>query len=191
MWGKTIILRLIGMLVLSVTLASGSFGQTTYPTVFPQPVLVLDKDALFIRSDLGKSILATELRNRELVLTESNSIANSFEHEEQQLTEKRLGMSADAFKVLSDDFDARVQDMRAAQLGKDLALQKDAETNRRRFFTLAVPYLSRIMLKYNASAILDQRSLLLFNKDMNITTEAIDLLDEAFAVNPEMFEQGE
>jgi len=40
--------------------------------------------------------------------------------------------------------------------------------------------------KYMAGAILDRRSVLLFDKNMDITDEAIALLDDAFAKNPNM-----
>ncbi len=180
----------LGLLLVAVlgvfALSAPARAQFAFPTVFPKPVLLLDQDRLFAETDLGKALDAEILAKREALIKENRAIELAFETEERRLTDQRAKMSAEEFRVVSDEFDSRVQAAREAQLNKDLALQSEADQNRRRFFEISAPVLSRLMQKYSASAILDRRSVLLFDKNMDITDEAIALLNEAFAQNPDL-----
>lgn len=161
-------------------------AQSVYPTVFPKPTLILDQDRLFNDSQLGRALSLELALKRTALLQESREISEAFENEELRLTETRASMTSEEFRVLSDDFDIRVEQARKTQLSKDLAMQQEVDGQRLRFLNLSLPYLSEIMLKYFAGAIVDQRSVLLFNRDMDITGEAIILLDRAFDENPDM-----
>lgn len=149
-------------------------------------MLVLDQEALFNDSKLGQAILLVEAENRTVLLQENRIISDAFEKEEAELTALRSTISVDEFHTLSEDFDKRVQAAREEQLSKDVELQQTNEARRRRFLWIAAPYLSEIMSKYRAVAILDQRSVLLFDRNMDITSEAIELLDRAFEENPNL-----
>lgn len=127
-----------------------------------------------------------QAEERTVLLQESRLISDAFVVEEKRLTEVRNEVSADEFRTLSEDFDKRVQAAREAQLAKDVEMQQSIDGQRRRFLVIAAPLLSEIMLKYRASAIVDQRSVLLFNRNLDITLEAIDILDRAFALNPDL-----
>lgn len=119
-------------------------------------------------------------------MQESRNISEAFEIEEKQLTKTRSGLSVDEFHILSEDFDVRVQAARESQLVKDVELQRSVDDQRRRFLVIAAPFLINIMFKYRASAIVDQRSVLLFDRNIDITSEAILALDFAFEQNPEL-----
>jgi len=176
------VVALVG-LVLSVT---HSVAQTDFPTVFPQPVLVLDQDGLFINSKLGQAMQLIQAEKRTVLLQESRLLSDAFVVEEKRLTEIRSEVSVEEFRTLSEDFDARVLAARESQLEKDVEMQKSIDGQRRRFLVIAAPFLSEIMTKYHASAIIDQRSVLLFNRNLDITLEAIATLDRAFELNPDL-----
>ena len=178
--------RLLILVATLVVCAGSGFAQTDYPTVFPRPVVVLDQEALFNDSKLGQAILLAEAENRTVLLQENRIISDAFEEEEAELTAMRSTISTDEFHVLSEDFDKRVRAAREEQLSKDVELQQKNEARRRRFLWISAPYLSEIMSKYRAVAILDQRSVLLFDRNMDITLEAIELLDRAFEENPNL-----
>ena len=166
--------------------ATQALAQTDFPTVFPQPILVVDQDGLFNSSKLGQAMLLIQAEKRTVLQQESRLTSEAFLAEEKQLTETRSAVSAEEFSLLSEDFDARVQAARAAQLVKDVDLQQSDDGQRRRFIVIAAPFLSKIMLKYHATAIADQRWMLLFNRNMDITNEAIIVLDSAFELNPDL-----
>ena len=178
--------RLLTLVAILSLCAGQSFAQSDYPTVFPRSVLVLDQEALFSDSQLGQAILLVEAENRTVLLQENRIISDAFEKEEAELTALRSTMAADEFHTLSEDFDKRVRAAREKQLSKDVELQQTNESRRRRFLWISAPYLSEIMSKYRAVAILDQRSVLLFDRNMDITLEAIELLDRAFEENPNL-----
>jgi Skp family chaperone for outer membrane proteins len=183
---KAFLSRFIALLVGIVFCATQSVAQSDFPTVFPQPILVLDQDQLFNSSKLGQAMLLIQAEKRTVRLQESRLISDAFEIEEQRLTDIRNEVSAEEFRKLSEDFDIRVQAVRETQLAKDLELQQFSDGQNHRFLVIAAPFLSEIMLKYHASAIVDQRSVLLFNRNMDITQEAIEILDRAFDQNPDL-----
>lgn len=182
------LIRLLATVIL-VSFASLTNAQVAFPTVFPAPVLLLDRDGLLTDTRLGQSILLQEAADRDALIQEGQEIARAFESEETQLTERRLSMSGEDFQALSDDFDARVQAVRDRQLADGFALQQESEENRKRFLELARPYIGQLMQKYSASAVLDVRSVIQFNRSMDITDELIILLDEAFMQNPYMMNE--
>lgn len=161
-------------------------AQSAYPTVFPQPILLLDQERLFVESQLGKAILQIESERRQDLFAESRSIDRAFEREEQEITDLRSKLTVEEFSALSRDFDVRVQVARETQLSKDRNLQRFIEENRTNFLKTVAPFMLQIMRQYQASAIVDQRSVLFFTRGMDITDEAIIILDKAFAENPEL-----
>jgi len=163
-----------------------SFAQTAFPTVFPQPILVLDQDALFNDSKLGQALLFIQAEKRTILIQESRLISESLEAEELRLTELRSEVSAEEFRTLSEDFDRRVLATRQTENSKGVEMQQSIDGQPRRFWIIAAPFLSELMLKYQATAIIDQRSVLLFNRNMDITAEAIEILDRAFDLNPDL-----
>ena len=147
---------------------------------------MLNQDGLFNDSKLGQAILLIQAEKRTVLLQESRLISDAFEVEEKRLTEMRSEVSVEEFRILSEDFDIRVQAARQSQLAKDVEMQQSNDGLRRRFFVIAAPFLSEIMTKYHASAIVDQRSVLLFDRNMDITPEAIKVLDRAFDQNSDL-----
>jgi len=169
-----------------VVFATQSTAQADFPTVFPQPVLVLDQDGLFNNSRLGQAMQLIQAGSRTVLLQESRLISDAFVIEEKRLTEIRSEVTAEEFRILSEDFDKRVLAARESQLSKDVEMQQSIDGQRRRFIVIAAPFLSVIMAKYQATAIIDQRSVLLFNRNLDITLEAIETLDRAFELNPDL-----
>lgn len=178
--------RIAALLIGLLLCATQSVAQADFPTVFPQPILVLDQDGLFKNSKLGQAMLLIQAEKRTVLLQESRLISDTFEVEEKRLTDIRSEVSAEEFRVLSEDFDKRVLAARESQLAKDVEMQQSIDGQRLRFLVIAAPFLSEIMLKYHASAIVDQRSVLLFNRNMDITLEATEILDRAFDQNPDL-----
>jgi len=176
----------VALLIGLMLCATQSGAQSDFPTVFPQPVLILDQDGLFNNSKLGQDMLLIQAEQRTVLLQESRVISDAFEIEEGRLTDIRSEVSAEEFRLLSEDFDARVLAARESQRAKDVEMQQSIDGQLRRFLVIAAPFLSEIMVKYHASAIVDQRSVLLFDRNMDITQEAIEILDRAFDTNPDL-----
>lgn len=163
--------------------------QSVFPTVFPKSVLLVDPDLLLRNSVLGKALLQIIDDKSAERIEENRVIASELEAEEAHLTELRPTIDPAEFQELSDAFDQKVQAIRDEQIAKDVALQREAEQVPPRFIAIAAPILNQLLQKYQAGAIVDRRATILYNTDLDVTREAIELLDRTFADNPDILEE--
>lgn len=175
--------------ILFSALCAFSARAQDFPVFQPTNILIVSQEELFSNSALGKDILQLEQDERNALIEEGRKIGADFEAEEQHLTELRDTMPADEFQKLADAFDAKVVAARAAQETSDSNLISNIEARRRAFYSVIAPILAQVMQRYNASVILDRRSALLFDRNLDITTEAIEFLDKAYSENPDMLTQ--
>jgi Skp family chaperone for outer membrane proteins len=168
----------------------GSTAQAQeFPVFQAANVLIVSRDDLFNNSALGKDILQREQDERDKLIEEGRRIGEELSAEELRLTEQRDSMDPKDFKVLADAFDAKVVATRARQDTADSNLIANNEARRRAFFVAVAPILAKVMQRYNATMIIDRQNVLLFSRNLDITREAIVLLDKAYADNPDMINQ--
>ena len=160
-----------------------------FPVFQAANVLVVSRDELFANSALGKDILQIEQSERDALIEEGRRIGAELEAEELRLTEQRDLLPAEEFQVLADAFDSKVVATRAAQETTDANLIANNEARRRAFLGVIAPILAQVMQRYNATIIIDRRYVLLFGRNLDITREAIEFLDKAYAENPDMINQ--
>ncbi len=168
--------------------APAAYAQD-YPVFQAANILIVSQDELFSNSALGKDILQLEQDERDKLIEEGRQIGAAFEAEEKQLTALRDTMAPEEFRILADAFDAKVVAARAAQETNDTNLIANIEARRRAFYGVIAPILAQVMQRYNATVILDRRSALLFDRNLDITREAIESLDKAYSENPDMINQ--
>ena len=168
--------------------AATAYAQD-YPTFQAANMLIVSQDELFSNSALGQDILQLEQDDRNALIEDGRQIGASFEAEEKRLTALRDTMAAEDFRVLADAFDAKVVAARAAQETNDANVIANIEARRRAFYGVIAPILAQVMQRYNATVILDRRSALLFDRNLDITREAIEFLDKAYSENPDMINQ--
>ena len=149
-------------------------------------ILIINQDALFSQTVLGQDILNLEQQDRDALIEEGRRIGADFVSEELELTTLRDTLSADEFRALATAFDEKVEKARAEQEANDSTLIANIEARRRSFFQIIAPALAGLMQKYGAAAIIDRRSVLLFDRNLDITSEAVELLDKAYSENPDM-----
>ncbi len=178
-------------LFLTGPLNAQSTLQTYFPTVFPKPVLIVDPDQLLRNSQLGIDLLADLESKRRDRVTENQEIATELEAEEARLTDLRPTLDPAEFNTLSEAFDTKVQQIREEQIAKDVALQREADQIPIRFIEIAAPILNSLLQKYQAGAIVDRRATILYNLNMDVTVEAIALIDEAYKNNPDILTEEE
>lgn len=169
-------------------LFGGPIGAQELPYfgVSATSVLLVNAEALFANTRLGQDILALDEQERNALIEDGRKMGRDFEAEEQSLTEMRDTTPADEFRVLADAFDAKVVAARQQQALLDSTLRANIEARRQAFNRLLSPILQRVMRKYRAAAIIDLRTVLAFNPSMDITNEAIELMDDAYTQNPDM-----
>jgi len=83
------------------------------------------------------------------------------------------------FRLLADAFDEKVQRTRAEQAAKNRALSEALDLERERFLSAAAPVLEQLMRNSDAAVILERRRVFVSSSVIEVTDEAIALLDEA------------
>ncbi len=149
------------------------------PAVQDRAVRLLDQDRLLTDSRLGQFLLA-DLRQAEQALARDNqALADQLAAEEQALTDLRAELGPEEFRARADDFDRRVEIIRAerARLAQDLAQRY--ETEAQRFLEIALPVLTALMQDEGIVALLRPEAVILGADWLDITDLAIRRLDAA------------
>ena len=157
----------------AVFLASAALAQDT------TPVLTIDQERLLAETEIGaQAFQALETRAQELA-AENQSIEDDLIAEEQRLTEQRATLGAEEFRDLANAFDARVQQLRAAQDEKVRLLNRAREESRTRILRDAAPIISEIVRMRGALVDIDRRDVFLSADSIDITDEAIERINAA------------
>jgi Skp family chaperone for outer membrane proteins len=170
--------------VFALTVLAGGttgFAQTNTgeaPDFGTTGFLVIDQDLLFTRSAFGQRAIAQAEAATEELVQENTEIEDSLIAEEQALTDQRPNLSAEDFRRLADDFDEKVQRIRAEQSGKNDEIAEIINVARRDFFQAVIPVLAELMRENRALAILDKRTVLLSANLIDVTDRAITRIDE-------------
>jgi Skp family chaperone for outer membrane proteins len=160
---------------IAVSLATPVMPQTTAePTV---PILTLDQRRLFSESLFGKAALQREQEETEALIAENKRIGAELEAEERQLTTLRPTLPVAEFDKLAIDFDRRVEEIRATQDNKSRAITERREADFKRFFEAALPIYEELRAKKGAVAIVDKAAILVSSSSIDVTTDAILLVD--------------
>ncbi|MEP3688203.1 MAG: OmpH family outer membrane protein [Sulfitobacter dubius] len=142
------------------------------------PVLTIDSERLFRESAFGSRVSREIEAQSEQLATENREIEAELEAEERELTEKRTQMTPAAFRVLADAFDEKVQRTRAEQASKNRALSEALDLERDRFLAAAAPVMEQLMRNSDAAVILERRRVFVSSSAIEVTDQAIALLDE-------------
>ena len=143
------------------------------------PVLTIDSERLFRDSAFGQRVTREIEVESEQLATENREIEAALEAEERELTEKRSQMKPAQFRLLADAFDEKVQRTRAEQAAKNRALSEALDLERERFLSAAAPVLEQLMRNSDAAVILERRRVFVSSSVIEVTDEAIALLNEA------------
>jgi Skp family chaperone for outer membrane proteins len=143
----------------------------------PPQLLTLDQERLYSDSLYGKALEEKSLADTQALAAENRKIEADLSAEEAALTERRKLETPEAFEILAEAFDAKVEKIRAEQEAKAIALKSGRDTQRQQFFDAAVPVLAELMRQSGAYAILNHDAVILSFDSIDITTRAIAALD--------------
>ena len=154
------------------------------------PVVTLNQERLYTSSAFGRRVKSDLDRRSEVLASENRRIETQLIEEERKLTDERAGMPVAEFRALATDFDERVTEIRQAQTEKEEDLQRFADRERSRFFTLIVPILQELIVETGAVAILSSSAVLLARGEIDITDLAIARADTRLGAAPPAAETG-
>lgn len=174
---------LAGLAAASFTVAARAQDTGDFPVLDGQseqviaPLLTVDIEQLFSRSEFGQRIAQEYNDERETLATENRRIADALREEELALTAQRSTMAPSIFRSEAEAFDVKAQAIRRAQDAKAAALDVMLSDGREQFLNVTRPVLGQLMVDYGAVAILDRRSVLLSLSSVDITDDAVARID--------------
>ncbi|MDR9484461.1 MULTISPECIES: OmpH family outer membrane protein [Sediminimonas] len=173
-------LRVCGaLLVAALLVAPATSARAQDDQVVRSPVLAIDPDALFTRSQFGQAFEEQLIEDSRALEAENRRIEGELAAEEQALTEKRPQMSPEEFRDLADAFDTKVQRIRNEQQAKARKLSERGDAARRKFLNAAGPILQRIMQEAGAAVIVDKRTIFMSADIIDVTGLAVERVNEA------------
>jgi len=143
----------------------------------PSPIVVLNQERLLSQSLYGQRIAREVEAAGSTLASENRAIEARLTEEELSLTEQRATMTPEAFRPVAEEFDTRVNAIRAAQEAKSRALQQQAEAAQQEFFEIAFPVLIELLRTRGATVLMDHRAVLLSAEGVDITDAAVALID--------------
>ena len=140
-------------------------------------ILTIDQELLFSGSLFGERVVAQINQDLAKLEQEFQRLEADLTAEEKDLTLRRATLEPDAFRLLADAFDEKVQGIRKAQDAKARELDRRLETERARYYGLVNPLLYKIMDDLGASVIIDRRAILAGVEGVDVTNEALRVID--------------
>lgn len=161
----------------AVLVGAAAPGSAQERDTLRAPILVLDRNRLFAESAFGRATEARFQADSQLLIAENLRLEQALEAEERSLTDQRATLDAEAFQALAAEFDTKTEAIRAAQDTKSRAITQKREEDRQRFLQAAVPALGELMRESGAVAIFDKDMVILSLRGVDITDEAIRVID--------------
>ena len=171
-------IALAALLLAAMPMASPAQQQQTTTIELQSPILVIDQDRLFAETRLGAQAQADLEARAEDLTNENQRIEAELIARERELTELRPDTPADEFRVLADEFDARVERIRAEQDEKARELNRARDEARQAFFQNVAGIISEIVREKGAVLVIDRRDVFLSADRIDITDEAIVRVNE-------------
>ena len=141
-------------------------------------VFTVDMAKLLRFSEYGKSIIAANNIARQNLQNENDNLEEKLLVEEKELSKLRETLSTDEFRPKALDFDKRVTIIREEQGRKEENLIKINRNQEAEFYKKVYPLLYELLLKRGGSVLFDQRNIILWNNSVDITDEAIKLINQ-------------
>ncbi|MEM9317595.1 MAG: OmpH family outer membrane protein [Pseudomonadota bacterium] len=169
--------RLILSLITMALLPLATLPAAAQEAVAPAGILILDQERLFAMSAYGQRVQREIDAASQALVAENREIEAALTAEELDLTERRAALPREDFTILAEEFDARVEAIRAAQDAKARALGTAVDRAQQQFYDLVVPILLDLVRDRGAAALLDSRTVLLAADTVDITDAAIEAVD--------------
>ena len=160
--------------LLSLLLAQPTFGMEK------SVLFTVDLEKLLKLSDPGKSIILANNMARQALQNENEKLETELLSEEKEISELRKTLSIDEFRVKALDFDKRVTIIRKEQAEKEKLLIEKVRKEEAKFLKQIYPLLYELLSDKGGSVLIDQRNVILWENSVDITNEAINVINKFF-----------
>ena len=141
-------------------------------------VFTVDMGKLFRSSDFGRKIISTNNIARQELQKENEELESLLLSEEKELSEQRKTLSSDEFRPKALAFDEKVSIIRTEQAKKEENLKNKVRKEEAEFYKRIYPLLYEILLDRGGLVLVDQRNVILWDTNVDITDDAIRLINQ-------------
>ena len=173
------------LLAAALILSAGAVSGQENPVPVQAPVLTVDSERLLTDSLFGVQLDQSVAAASEALSAENATIEAELEAEELALTELRPSLSPEEFRSRADQFDSKVQEIRAAQAAKAREITSRQTAGKKTFIQRITPVLAAIARERGALIVLERQQVFLSAESIDITLEAIRRINSLMAQDSE------
>ena len=146
-------------------------------------VFTVDMNKLLKLSEIGKDIADRNNRARQTLQNENEILESELLLEEQALSKIRKTISSDEFRAKATEFDNKVTLIRSEQAKKEQDLINKIRKEEAQFYKSVYPLLYELLSERGGLLLLDQRNVVLWDSSIDITDDAIVLINKLLNVD--------
>ena len=138
---------------------------------------------LLKQTQIGKKIIAEDNIARQNLQSENEELEENLLLEEKELSDMRKTLTLDEFRLKAQDFDKKVTIIRKEQGQKEQLLIAENRKNENDFFKKIYPLLYGLLSEKGGLILIDQRNVVLWDSSVDLTKDAINLIDRVLGDN--------
>lgn len=148
-------------------------------------ILIINSDRLYSDTLYGRRLKRDIEELQDAFQQENDRIAENLIEQERSLTLRRPEMTPEAFTEEVDAFDMMVQEVRRAADSKNEELREADLAARAAFEGNVQGIIANVMLERGATMVMEQRSVILSIRSVNITDDVIARIDAVLGEGPQ------
>ena len=152
-------------------------------------VYTIDMSKLLKQTLIGKKIIAEDNIARQNLQSENDELEENLLFEEKELSDMRKTLTLDEFRIKAQEFDKKVTIIRTEQGQKEQYLIAENRKNENDFFKKIYPLLYGLLSEKGGLILLDQRNAVLWDSSVDLTKDAINLIDRVLGDNLSEFKR--
>ena len=152
-------------------------------------VYTIDMSKLLKQTLIGKKIIAEDNIARQNLQSENDELEENLLFEEKELSDMRKTLTLDEFRIKAQEFDKKVTIIRTEQSQKEKYLIAENRKNENDFFKKIYPLLYGLLSEKGGLILLDQRNAVLWDSSVDLTIDAINLIDRVLGDNLSEFKR--
>ena len=152
-------------------------------------VYTIDMSKLLKQTQIGKKIIAEDNIARQNLQSENDELEENLLFEEKELSDMRKTLTLDEFRIKAQEFDKKVTIIRTEQGQKEQHLIAENRKNEKDFFKKIYPLLYGLLSEKGGLILLDQRNAVLWDSSVDLTKDAINLIDRVLGDNLSEFKR--
>ena len=152
-------------------------------------VYTIDMSKLLKQTLIGKKIIAEDNIARQNLQSENDELEENLLFEEKELSDMRKSLTLDEFRIKAQEFDKKVTIIRTEQGQKEQYLIAENRKNENDFFKKIYPLLYGLLSEKGGLILLDQRNAVLWDSSVDLTIDAINLIDRVLGDNLSEFKR--